>query len=234
MGLTNNTRIWLQGEGVTDVMDMLYFDDDLWDSVYQKALKPRWFTASDGTVTQAAPPEFSAMSLKKLKIATRGVKYYTAVGRALSAASMKFDPILKELDQQLKILDDLKSDGALDKVPKQNKNLKFLDWLEAFNIFLGEQVGATEPPAPLTYIIRENPIVVANPPPLATNHPYSTEHGSVGNELVQRMSHTHSLFSQDSKSVYLAIEAGLRSTQYHSAIKPFEKNYNGRDAYLAI
>ena len=45
--------------------------------------------------------------------------------------------------------------------------------------------------------------------------------GSVLNDLISRMSHTHPLFKTDNAKVYSALEEATRSTAYSSTVKTF-------------
>lgn len=60
------------------------------------------------------------------------------------------------------------------------------------------------------------------------------EHGSIEMDLVNRASHDHGLFRDDSAAVYYKIEETTRGTQYADSIKPFQKSKNGRDAFVAL
>ena len=88
--------------------------------------------------------------------------------------------------------------------------------------------------APLAYVVRKGEAVVLPGPPLAMNQPHSTEHGSVEEELIAPLSHTHSLFRDDNKMVYDFLEAVTRSTIYAASIKPSQRTKNGRKAYTAL
>ena len=66
------------------------------------------------------------------------------------------------------------------------------------------------------------------------SQPHSTLHGSVEAELVARASHTHALFRDDNSAVYYALEEATRTTIYAASIKPFQRQKNGRGAWLAM
>ena len=69
---------------------------------------------------------------------------------------------------------------------------------------------------------------------MEAGQPHSTKHGSVKKELVARASHSHPLFRDDAETVYHYIEEASRSTQYAASIKPFQKEKDGRAAWLAM
>jgi len=87
---------------------------------------------------------------------------------------------------------------------------------------------------PLEYVIRENVVPNRGLPQLAPISPHSIEHGSIEEEMIEFVPHSHPLFKNDSASVYYYLEEATRSTQYASSIKPYQHNKNGRDAWLAI
>ena len=87
---------------------------------------------------------------------------------------------------------------------------------------------------PLSYVIRTSAEVPAAAPALANGQPYSTEHGSVEEELIARASHGHTLYRADNGSVYHYLEIATRSTTYAASIKPFQRTRNGREAWLAL
>ena len=66
-------------------------------------------------------------------------------------------------------------------VPKITKNTQITRWSESFIDFLQQCYGVRK--APLAYVVRKE-VLVTPGPPLPTNQPYSTEHGSVEEELV--------------------------------------------------
>ncbi len=86
---------------------------------------------------------------------------------------------------------------------------------------------------PLAYVVRA---VVVPPAPtaLATNLPYSVEHGSVEGEMIARAPHTHPLFRDDNSTVYYLLEEATRGTTYAPTIKPFQRAKDGRGAWNSL
>ena len=89
---------------------------------------------------------------------------------------------------------------------------------------------------PSTWVIRENSTVPTNAPEMEHNQPYSTEHGSVMEEMVQRYSHGHTLFATYSSAMYVLFDVATRGTKYHATIAPYKRGArkNGRGAYIAM
>jgi hypothetical protein len=103
---------------------------------------------------------------------------------------------------------------------------------EAFTDFLDRVIGVRT--NPLYYVIQEEVQVPAVAPPLATDQPHSTEHGSVEAELIARSSHQHPLFRGDNANVYHHLEEATRSTSYAASIKPFQRTKDGKGAWMAL
>ena len=80
---------------------------------------------------------------------------------------------------------------------------------------------------PLSFVVRNDAVVRAIAPPLATIfrwglYAYLNEYCSVLGELVARASHSHALFRNDNAQVYHYLEEATRSTAYDPSIKPFQ------------
>ena len=107
-------------------------------------------------------------------------------------------------------------------------------WWELYHFqdFVNRVIGARM--IPLAYVIRIDPEVPGNAPPLAANQPHSTEHGTVEGELVARAAHTHALFRDDNSVVYYHLEEATRGTSYAASIKPFQRGKDGRGAWKVL
>ena len=139
---------------------------------------------------------------------------------------------MSNFEIQRKALKERKDEDDPD-VPKITKALPIIKWTEVLQDFLNRVIGARM--IPLAYVIRIDPQVPGNAPPLAANQPHSTEHGSVEGELVARAAHTHALFRDDNSVVYYHLEEATRRTSYAaSSIKPFQRGTDGRGAWKAL
>ena len=76
--------------------------------------------------------------------------------------------------------------------PSITKNFGIIKWLEFFKDHLTWVIG--ERNIPLSYLIRKNDVAAVIVPPLAAGKAYSTEHGSVEEELVARATHHDTLY----------------------------------------
>ena len=132
---------------------------------------------------------------------------------------------MSNFEIQWKALKERKGEDDPD-VSKITKGLPIIKWTEAFQDFLNRVIRARM--IPLAYVIRINPQVPGNAPPLAANQPHSTEHGSVEGELAARAAHTHALFRDYNSVVYYHLEEVTRGTSYAASIKPFQRGKDGR------
>ena len=100
----------------------------------------------------------------------------------------------RNFEEQWKALEYRKSKDEPD-TPLISKDLPVMHWVEAFKDHLHRCIGSRC--VPLAYVIRDNVTVPATVPPLATNQPYSEEHGSIESELIVRADHAHGLYRDD-------------------------------------
>ena len=222
MAIPSATRTQLSVEGIKTVNDLLDFDKDSLDQVANNLRRP-----GGG----ASPFVFGAKSHKRLLVATKLVKFYNTVGRTLSAENMQWNHVMRNFEEQWKALEDRKSEDAPD-TPLISKDLPVIKWVEAFRDHLHRCIGSRC--VPLAYVIRDDTDVPAVVPTLATNQPYSTEHGSIEFELIARADHGHGLFRDDNAQVYYKLEEATRGTQYAATIKPFQRRRSGREAFESI
>lgn len=238
MGIPNGTVIQLQEEGISTVSDLEDFDKDTIEQVAVNLRRPASRVpdpapnAAAGATIPTPPFVFGAKSQKRLIVATDLVKYYTTIGRPITAANMAWNTVMKNFEIQWKALID-KSKVDTPEVPKITKTLPIIRWTEAFTDHLHRVIGIRK--IPLAYVIRADEAVedIANCP-LSQGAPHSAKHGSIEDELIDRGSHTHALFREDNQAVYYQLEEATRSTPYAASIKPFQRARNGRAAWLAL
>jgi hypothetical protein len=238
MGIPNATVVQLQEEGISTVSDLEDFDKDTIEQVAVNLRRPAGRVpdpapnAAAGATIPTPPFVFGAKSQKRLIVATDLVKYYTTIGRPITAANMAWNTVMKNFEIQWKALID-KSKVDTPEVPKITKTLPIIRWTEAFTDHLHRVIGIRK--IPLAYVIRADEAVedIGNCP-LAQGAPHSAKHGSIEDELIDRGSHTHALFREDNQAVYYQLEEATRSTPYAASIKPFQRPKNGRAAWLAL
>ena len=164
--------------------------------------------------------EFCQESQKRLGIACELVRYYSTVGRDLTAASMHWNNVIKNFEIQWKALKMKKDEDTLE-VPKISKSLPIIKWTEAFQDHLHQVIGVRM--IPLAYIIRMNEDVPVVAPHLQAGQPHSEAHGSIEGEMIVQASHTHAMFRDNNVAVYYALEEATCSMpQSHSRIISIE------------
>jgi len=237
MAIPHNTRVQLQSEGMTDPGDLVDFTEESMAVISQNLRRPGGRipdpdpNAAAGATIPTPPFILGAKSQMRLIAACDLMRYYETVGRSLSVTNIKWNPVIRNFQDQWKALKSRRKDEEV-KVPKIGKALPVMKWSEAFTDFLHRVVGIRM--IPLAYVVREN-VATARPlPPLAQDSPHSEDHGSIEEEMVEFASHTHWLFRNDSSSVYYHLEEAVRSTSYASSIKPYQRKKDGRGAWLAI
>jgi hypothetical protein len=236
MSIPNPTVVQLRDEGITIVDDLSDFDKETIEQIAANLRRPggRIPDPNPGAVegaTIATPPfVLGAKSQQRLIHAADLVRFYTTVGRNITAGNLQWTSVMKHFSEQWKALKDMKGDDKPE-VPKITKALPIMKWTEAFRDYLNRVVGVRN--IPLAYVIRPEadvPAIGAQ----AAGTPHSVEHGSIEAELVARASHGHSLFSKDNTALYHAVEEATRATQYAASIKPFQKTKDGRGAFNAL
>jgi hypothetical protein len=237
MGIPPDTREQLEQEGIETASDLSDFDKDTLTQVADNLRRPGGQIPNPDPndpagATIAQPPfVFGAKSQKQLLAACDMVRDYEMIDRELSAANMRWEPVIKNFTQPWwKALKDREDDEAPE-VPKISKTLSIIKWTEAFIDFLHRKIGVRM--VPLAYVVREL-VPVPAPPPLANDPPYSTTHGSVEGELIARASHTHTLFHDDNLAVYYLLEEATRGTSYTPTIKPYQRTNQGREAWRSL
>lgn len=236
MALEPATHIELGNQGINSVDDLKEFDKESLKMVADSLSNPGGRipnpdpAAPPGSTIPRPPYVFGAKSRLRLIAACDIVRYYDTVGRDLTPANMRYDPIIKNFAQQYKALEERKEDEI--EVPKITKGLKVMKWAESFEDWLSQQVGVRC--IPLKYVTREVAVAPMPAPQLMNNMPHSTEHGSVEMELVMRATHASPLFRTDNAKVYYALEVATRGTQYAASLKPYQRTKDGRSALQAF
>ena len=175
--------------------------------------------------------EFGSTSFSRLVVACDLVRYYVTTGRDLTPANMQWNQVMKNFEVEWKDLKTHQKETARDP-PVISKALPIIKWVESFKDFLGTIIGKRT--IPLTYVIRESVEVPVVAPDLATNQPFSHEHGSVENELIARASHSHPSYKKDNAAVYQLLEQATRGTLYSASIAPYSRMKDGRATWLAL
>ena len=238
MAMHADTMTQLSVEGIDEVEDLADFEEESLKQVAENLRRPAGRIpdpnppATNPNATIPTPPfQFGAKTQTRLLATSHLMRFYVAIGREINAANVQWINIGKNFAEQWKAIVASKKETQPE-VPTISKALPIIKWIEVFADHLYRCIGGRN--IPLAYVIRENVVVPAVCPPLAVDQPYSTEHGSVSDDLINRGSHTHGLFAKDNSDVYFKLEEATRGTSYADSIKPFQRQKDGRAAHLAL
>ncbi len=234
MGLSNRTRVYLGTEGIAHPSDLVDFvESEAWDQLIENCKRPPQVPdpANAGQLINQAPFRLPAKSLTRLRIAAKVVEYYVMTSRPLSATNMMWVRLSNFQVEHKTLLSKKKANDELT-LPVISQKLSIANWFEAYETYAGEFIGQAN--CPLTWIFRESVNVAVAAPALMADQPYSEEHGSVAEELVHRLPHTHPLYRIDNATCFSQIVTATLGTSYASTITPFKRTKNGRSALLAL
>ena len=227
----------LAEEGIETIQDLAEFNKDTFAQVLENLRKPGGRipnpdpNAPQGSTIPQPPFTFGAKSHRRILAACDLIRYYDTIGRDITPQNVRWNPIIKNFEEQWKALTDRRVNDDPE-VPKISKSLPIIKWVEAFRDYCHRKVGMRT--IPRAYIIRDNVNVPADAPALAPNLPHSVAHGSVEGDLIARASHNHPLYRDDNAHVYYDIELAVRGTAYAATIRPFQRNKDGRSAFLSL
>jgi hypothetical protein len=237
MAIPTATRIHLQTEGISTVNDLSEFLAADLKQISENLRRPSGRipdpspNAPPGATIPQPPFVLGAKSLNRLTAAADLVRYYETVSRTTTPANVKWEPVVKNFMSHWKALTERKKEDNPE-TPKITRSLPIINWTEAFYDFLHRVIGVRT--IPLAYVVRQEVEVPFTAPELANGQPYAEVYGSVEAELIARASHNHPMFREDNAAVYYLLEEATRSTGYAASIKPFQRQKNGRAAWLAI
>ena len=241
MALSPSARARLAAEGLTTIEDFDDFKADQLDVAIRNLRTSIPGTAAvldaAGNVVVAALPPIMpclipAKCVLRLKVASLAYHYYKDTARTPTPANMNYTRVLKGFYTEWEaILKQSKEDKP--DAPVLSKSQTPVRWIESFKDCLFRTYGVRM--TPLSYVIRDDVAVPAEADvPLEVNKAYSTEAGSVLNELIARLDHDDPLFKTDNNSVYSLLDEATRGTIYAATIKPYARTKNGRAAWFAI
>ena len=247
MGLSAVQRRRLAAEGLSTVSDFQDFKEDQITQAIKnmKTAIPAIpgiaeVVDGQGNVVQAAVPGtpgvppclVPAKCVLRLKVASIAYHYYVDTGRTPTPANMNYSLVLRGFYEEFEAIEKMRDSDALT-VPHLSKTNTVIRWVESFKDHLSRSFGVRN--CPLTYLIRADATVEpeANAP-LAPGKAYSEKHGSLLEEMVNRLSHNDTLYKLDNGALFTKLDEATRSTIYAPIIKPYSKSKNGRDAFLAL
>jgi len=189
MGIPQRTVDQLEQEGIESPDDLVDFDKDTLAMVAENLRRPGGRepnpdpNAAAGATIPTQPYVFSAKSQQRMLAVANIVRYYRDTGRLLTVGNIRYDPVVRNFQQQYKALEERRKEDNPE-VPRITKSLPVLKWAEAFDDHLTRCIGKRN--IPLAYVTREEVNLMAQLPALATNMPHSETYGSVEAELIAR------------------------------------------------
>ncbi len=145
MGLSNRTRLYLQGEGLTHPDDLREFRrKEAWEQVVENCKRPPQIAAQAAAAGGAAPAlvvqqpfQLPAKSLLRLKTAAIVCDYYHRTNRQLTAANMMWTRLNNFQLEWDTLLERKKSNDELS-LPKISRNLPIVAFFEAYDTYAEE------------------------------------------------------------------------------------------------
>lgn len=225
-------------EGLNNFPALADFDKDsilLLPKICKEAIPAIAEDANNNIAAEPAVPgaNINSVSVQRLIAASDLVRYYFVIDRTPTVDNMNYQnvivPFKIEHDAYVKLK---KEDPPA--IPKVNDRLgdrKIIHWAPIFLDTLSSTVGVG---GPLSYVLRENPIVPAEATDPLDANAYYGRSGSLRDEIIARAKHTGPLYKADNNTVYLKVEEAVRGTSVESSIKAFSRTKDGRGAYNAL
>jgi hypothetical protein len=141
MGIPNRTVIQLQTEGLNGIKDLVEFDKETIKGMASNLRRPARRIAdpnpgaAEGSTIPTPPFAFGAKSQQRLIHATKLLRFYDTVGRAVTAANLQWTPVMKNFSEQWKSFENKKGGDKPD-VQMISKALPIIKWTEAFRDYL--------------------------------------------------------------------------------------------------
>ena len=127
---------------------------------------------------------------------------------------------------------EIKAKEAKPDVPKHTKNMAVAKWNDYMRVYAAQVFGVRKPT--LNNLLRKETSVNSIPTPLVTYCPHLSQAVSIKDTQAMQLSHTHTLYHDDNKTLFGVLEVDMRRTTYDVSITSFQKTYNGRTAYLMV
>ena len=235
---SNRTVARLVAEGITDFDSLVDFDKKSIQYLPKTVRETIPRVTADvpaGIEAQAAIPGvvLSTISVRRLITAVNAAEYYTSIGRTMDVDNMNYNHVLKHFKVEWETYQDLLEQDTPDVplISDKENDRKVIKWVSVFQDCLARSYGVH---GPLSYVLRDDPVVPAEVDDALEANSYFGESGSMQDELTARLPHVGPIFKTDNCSVFLKIEKASRGTSVESTVKAFSRRKDGRGAYLAL
>ena len=215
------TALIEQGLTITELHDL---DPDDVKTLCSSARRPGGLLDNGGPNLGTNVP---TMLQLKLIVAVSAAQFYDTVGRTITPAIMSWTYI-KQFKALKELITNWKEQPAL---PTLGRNVAIMKLLELIREHLRGILGIRQ--IPLAYVIRRK----VTPDPIEhiqETKPFSDNHESFHEELINRASHDHPNYVDDNAAVLDILVGCLGETEYLTSLKPFQKARDGRSALLAL
>ena len=234
MKLSHRARMHLQYDSIVMPKNLIDFTaSDSWKQIIEKCKRPASITDPNNAGQTIAHEDFQfpAQSLISLKVAEFPVEYYYKTSRPLDAESMVWDQRLKNFQVEIiSLLERNKGNYDASLLIISNK-LIITNFFEAYNIFAVDYIGQNN--CPINCLLRKDSVVGPSTT-IDPDKPYSSTHGLVEDEIIQRFSDSQPFYKTDNDNVSAQLVISMLGSQYAYMIAPFKIANNGHEEINAL
>ena len=225
-------------EGITSFDSLTDFDKKSIESlsrICKETIPAIPADAASGIAAEPSVPgaNVSSISIRRLITSMHAAKYYTSINRTMTTQDMHYANVLSNFKIEWESYEELskQDEPEVPSIVDKDSDRKIIKWVPIFKDCLSRTYGSK---GPLSYILRDDPVVPdETDDPLGINAYYGKS-GSLQAELEARLPHSGPIFNHDNATVYLKIEKAARGTSVESTIKTFARTKDGRGAFLAL
>jgi hypothetical protein len=232
MGLTARTCTKMATEGLTTPADSEdYAEEADLELLFKTLLKPAKVTVG-ARLQEVVQYKIPAKLMIHLHGVRKIVKYYGMVGQDIEAVDLSWN-VIKSFVEQWKVLLE-KKNADVGPPPKLTKDKIVYKWLESFDQYLLDKIGAHY--MPLTYMTRTDVATPVNAAtvPHAVDEPFAAIYTSIEEEMKICVSHTHNLAKLDNTALFQLIDHAVTGHDASATIAIFCRGQDGCGAFLAI
>ena len=181
-------------EGITSYDTLVDFDKAAINNlprVCKESINAIAADMANDVQAEAAVPgaNLSSISVQRLIVATIAARYYASIGRTMDASSMHYGNVLSTFKIEWEAYESIMSedDPKVTKIVDRDGDRRIIRWAPIFLDNLDDIIGAK---GPLSYVLRDEPIVhLEGNDPLDQNAYYGAS-GGLADEFVSRPPHT--------------------------------------------
>ena len=222
-------------QGIETLDNLNLLDNDDIDIICEGARKPGGFIANLNDATLMIPNPgrpIPALFQMKLKLFAMATQHYLTVSRSMTAALLSWEQTSHFWDLR-RLNENWTESGAL---PPLSRSIPIMKMLELMRSQLRKMLGVWN--IPLAYVVQcsatVEPITSATLRPVPSTLPYAAQYSTFHKDLIQRASHDHPSFDENSALVLDVVEKILKESTHMMNIKLFQARHDSRAAFLAV